>query len=231
MNKLKVNADIKRNRLHLHLSGIVTKEKMERLYTEVRFCVADLQPGFDAISDYTTCTLLHLSSIPALKKIMSYLLENGLREIVRVLNEEQQVAYRQMLNMASHIQGYKPLYVTTVEEAEDKLETLARRESVRVVLHNISAECSFEDRKEQGQILDMSLGGCAVEMNSEDMLPKLEEEVLLQVRFGGKNDKGEKVELASRVVRVGETSFAVRFNLDDEKREVLWKFLLEEARS
>lgn len=43
---------LKKNRLYLKMAGEMSKRELEKLYTEVRFCVADLQPSFNVIADY-----------------------------------------------------------------------------------------------------------------------------------------------------------------------------------
>ncbi len=84
---LKVKNNIKKNRLYFTFSGKPTKEEMDRLYTDVRFNVSDLKQGFDVISDFSKCELVHLNGIKTFIKIMNYLLVNGVGEVVRVINE------------------------------------------------------------------------------------------------------------------------------------------------
>ena len=80
---LKIKNNIKKNRLYFTFSGMPTKEEMDRLYTDVRFNVSDLQPGFDVISDFSECKLVHLNGIKTFVKIMNYLLVNGVGEVVK----------------------------------------------------------------------------------------------------------------------------------------------------
>jgi hypothetical protein len=40
--QFKVKADLKRNILYISLLGDTSKKVLEKVYTEVRFCVADL---------------------------------------------------------------------------------------------------------------------------------------------------------------------------------------------
>ena len=50
---LKVKADIIENRLYFKFSGKAEKDDLDKLYTDVRFLVADLTPGFDVIKDFS----------------------------------------------------------------------------------------------------------------------------------------------------------------------------------
>lgn len=47
----KVSADLKRNRLIITVSATASQKEAKKIYTDIRFCVADLQPGFDVITD------------------------------------------------------------------------------------------------------------------------------------------------------------------------------------
>ena len=40
--KLKATANIAKNRLYITIAGKLTKENLDKLYTDIRFCVADL---------------------------------------------------------------------------------------------------------------------------------------------------------------------------------------------
>jgi hypothetical protein len=50
-----------------------TKVELNKVYTDIRFCVSDLKPGIDVITDLSRCTLGHLNGIATFKKIMDYL--------------------------------------------------------------------------------------------------------------------------------------------------------------
>lgn len=122
----KVTSDIGRNRLLIELSGTIRKKDLGALYTDVRFCVADLQPGFDVITDLRACRLGHLSGIPEFKKIIQYMIHSKVRTTVRVVGKTSLVL-KQISRITKVIPGYKPIYVSSIEEAEqqlDELETL-----------------------------------------------------------------------------------------------------------
>jgi hypothetical protein len=64
----RVTVDLKKNRLYITIAGRLNKKDLDGLYTDIRFGVADLQPGFTVINDLTKCTLAALSGLPTFKK-------------------------------------------------------------------------------------------------------------------------------------------------------------------
>lgn len=127
--KSTVSANIRNKRLYITLKGIISKKEAERLYTDIRFCVSDLEPGFAVITDLTQCRIGHLSAIATYKKIMDFLLERQVGQIFRIVGQAK-VIYLQILKLSDKTQGYEPKYVATLEEAEAHLEKLIKTESV-----------------------------------------------------------------------------------------------------
>ncbi|MGB3212739.1 MAG: hypothetical protein WBB19_18700 [Desulforhopalus sp.] len=123
-----VSANINKNRLYVTLRGIIPKKEAERLYTDIRFCASDLKAGFAVITDLTQCRIGHLSAIDISRKIMQFLLEKQVGEIVRIVGQAK-VIYLQMLKLSDKKMGYEPKYVSTPEEAERLLDELVKKES------------------------------------------------------------------------------------------------------
>ena len=113
----KVRADIKKNRLYITLSGTIPKKEVESIYTDIRFCVADLKPGFHVITDLTEARIGHLVAIPTFIKIMEYLSASQVGRIVRVVGKAKTLL-QQMSRITATVKGYKPSYVSTLDEAE-----------------------------------------------------------------------------------------------------------------
>lgn len=107
----------------------MSQKETERIYTDLRFCVSDLEPGFAVITDLTECRIGHLSAIGTYRKITNFLLEKKVGHIFRVTGEAK-IIYLQMLKLSDIIQGYEPKYVATLEEAEFQLDELMKTESV-----------------------------------------------------------------------------------------------------
>lgn len=127
--KSTVSANIKQKRLYITLHGIIHKKEAERIYTDIRFCVCDLEPGFSVITDLTNCRIGHLSAIGTFSKIMQFLLEKQVGQVVRIVGQAK-VIYLQMLKLSDRTKGYQPKYVTTLEEAEALLDELAKKETL-----------------------------------------------------------------------------------------------------
>jgi hypothetical protein len=165
--KLNVKADIKKNRLHFTFSGNVFKQEMEKLYTDTRFCVADMKHGFDVISDYSECFLLHLSGVLSFRNKMNYLMANNAGEIIRIVNKKS-IVYKQITNLSSVIWGYKPINVSTYEEAEIKLKNTIKRSGIRFHVNNLPVKYSSKNNEHSGNIKNISTSGCDIESDISD---------------------------------------------------------------
>lgn len=122
-----VTADVKRNRLIIRLRGSVPRRDIERIYTDVRFCVADLEPGFVVITDLTEASIGHLSGIDIFIKITKYLAEKKVGPVIRVVGQGK-IIFTQLAKLNQFISGYRPMYAKTMEEAEVILADLAENQ-------------------------------------------------------------------------------------------------------
>jgi hypothetical protein len=224
----KVTADIKRNRLYITLSCDPSKKVLEKVYTDVRFCVADLKPGFDVITDLSQCTLGHLSGISTLRKIMTYLVLNQAGEVVRVTGR-MSLIFRQLIRIASKFQGYKPVYVTTLEEAEDKLTNSIKRNGLRFHIHRRQIGYRVDQEEGKGDLIDISISGCAV---LEPTVPlSIAKDITLFIPLHQDQDAPATLTIAAKVVRIQDNMFATQFlALDDDQKILLFRFLAYEAR-
>ncbi len=223
----KVTADIKRNRLYITLSCDPSKKVLEKVYTDVRFCVADLKPGFDVITDLSQCTLGHLNGIPTLRKIMSYLALNQPGEIVRITGK-MSLIFKQLIRFTTRFQGYKPIYVTTLEEAEDKLTNSFRRNGLR--FHVCQRQIGYRINQEEGKgnLIDISVSGCAVQAPTIPVATA--KEITLIIPLHQDQDVPATITIAAKVVRVQDNMFAAQFiNLDDDQKGRLYKFFAYET--
>lgn len=125
----RVSANIRKKRLYITLHGVISKKEAERIYTDIRFCVSDLEPGFGVITDLTQCRFGHLSAITTSSKIMHFLLEKQVGPIIRII-EQRKVIYHQLLRLSDKNQGYDPNYVSTLQEAEALLNDLIPKKSM-----------------------------------------------------------------------------------------------------
>ena len=224
----KVTADLKKNRLCITIGTTATKAELNKVYTDIRFCVADLKPGFDVITDLSRCTLGHLNAIATFKKIMDYLVAQKVGRVIRVVGGTS-ITFRQLLALASRFHCYKPMYVATLEKAETLLQLPATPESLSFQLHRRLVDFAVGQAKGQGQLVDISTGGCTVQ-GAAEVVAKDKELALTFVLNRHKDDKASFT-LNAKVVSVAEDRFTVDFlNLTEAEKEALYQCLIYEVR-
>lgn len=224
----KVKADIKRNRLYITLSGHITKNVLDKAYTEIRFCVADLTSGFDVVTDLSQCIIANLNGIATVRKIMDYLIANQAGQIVRIIGKKGPF-FRQSLMFATRFSGYSIAYVTTLAEAEEKITGSARRNALRFHMDQQQIEYKVNEEEGKGYIIDVSISGCAVRAKTAAPLAH-GMEISLTIPLHQDQDTPALFTIAAKVVRAQEDMFAVQFfDLSDEQKEELYKWLANEA--
>ena len=225
-NTCGVSADLRKNWLILTFKGIVTKTQMRSLYTDVRFNVADLQPRYNVISDFSECKFMYLNSLATFRQIFHYMLTNNSGEVVRIINPKRVIS-KQIINLTLQRPGYKPTYAANREEAEKKITQSARRESLRFQLHGKQVSVVLDAVPSVGAIIDISIGGCAI--TSAQTHPQHGDEVQLKFNFSGQSAIEEFV-LQARVVRVDGQTFAVQFvGMTSHQQSLLWGCLVAES--
>jgi len=225
----KVNADIKRNRLYITLSSNPSKDVLAKVYSDVRFCVADLSAGFDVITDLSQCSIGHLNGISVLRKIMNYLIAKQVGQVVRILGKKSLV-FKQIVRFSSIFKDYSVCYVNTLEAAEDMLAKSARRGGIRFRLHGHQIEYGLNDKRGQGQVIDISLSGCAVQGATVPLAPAMQ--IFVSIKFDqGQDNPVMLFSITAKVVRAKDDTFAVQFlDLDDNQKKVLYKCLADKIR-
>lgn len=215
-----------KNRLSFTLAGVINKKGLGNFYTELRFCVPDLQPGFEVIADLSGCTLAFLNIVPTFKNIMNYLLSNGAGEMVGIMPADTLI-YKQ-IKLATIFQGYKPTFVSTLVEAEERLVAISRRTALRLVLYRQPVKYSINDEEHNALLHDISSSGCVIEAVSPMVTVGEELSVAIQL-FQEEIDLGLS-EILAEVVRVEVDKFAVKFlNIDGDTKKELWKILVNES--
>jgi hypothetical protein len=224
----KVVTNIVKNRLHITIDGKLSKKHLDELYTEIRFSVADLRPGFDVITDLSNCTIAVLSGTPTFRKIRNYLITNKLGRVVRVIDEKR-IVFRQLINFTAKLQGYKSDLFYSLAEAEAALSNVQRRDGLRFVLHEQSVRFSIDNLEGNGTVRDLSISGCAIKTTDE--LPVVLNKIFISIEF----NKHEKImsafEIKAEVIWVEHESFGVKFeDIDNEQKEQLWERLICESK-
>lgn len=128
MNKTHAKTDSSRNRLYIKIVGTPSRKEVESLYTDIRFCAADLAEGFDVITDLRDCSLVPLGGMTTYMKIVNFLVSNKVTRVVRILNRNS-LLFRQIINLADRIQDYQVTVVYSLEEAEAELENSTQSSS------------------------------------------------------------------------------------------------------
>ncbi|WP_310599590.1 PilZ domain-containing protein [Desulfobulbus sp.] len=226
---VKTTANIKKNRLYLTIAGNIDAKMMQKLYTDIRFCVADLKKGFDVVSDVSQCNILYVTGLPIYKKIIDFLIANHVGSIVRIISDDN-LSYKQLANFSARIHSYRTLYAHSLEEAEQKLEELAKRDGIRFSFNFMQIQCEWNGRADVGQLIDISISGCAVQAQAE--APAVGEEIGIRLEFTPRNDQpAEPFELRGKVVRSGEDGkFAAQFiDLEEERKAQLYEHLAYEV--
>lgn len=223
----KATANIKKNRLYVTIAGNVDAKALEKLYTDIRFGVADLKPGFEVISDISQCNLIYISGFPVYKKIIDYLISQQLGEIVRIIRNDN-ISFRQMINFTDKIHCYRSIYAESKDEAEQKLDHLIKRDGIRFRINTVQFSYVIGERQSQGSVVDISISGCAV--TSSGVSPDFGEHIRVSLGFEPHESYCAEFHLEAKVVRIEETAFAVRFlDCDEDSKRALYKRLAYEV--
>jgi hypothetical protein len=226
MVKAKVRTDIKKNRIYITLPTSINTKELEKIYSEVRFGVADLKPGFDVVTDLTHCSIGHLSAIPTLRKITAFLVAHKVGRVVRIVGN-MSLILKQLISLASKFHCYKPVYVLTAEEAEEELKCPIKPEGIRFQLHDRQLDYQANGQKYTGSIFDISISGCAIRGQADHLAPGLELPVTF--RLGSKDGSLSTFAFQARVVRAHHDMFAVQFiDLDEAQKARLYDSLVYE---
>jgi hypothetical protein len=124
----KIAIDPDKNRLNITMTCSISKEEMERIYADILICVPELQPGFDVLTDFSNCTIIHLGGAPTFKMVMEFLLEKHVGKVVRVVGRTKLV-FNQLSRITENIKGYTPVYVSTLKEAEEIFSTKSNNDN------------------------------------------------------------------------------------------------------
>lgn len=119
-NRSKVTVNIQKNRLVITLSGTLRKADIEGIYTDIRFGVRDLKSDFAVITDMRDCRIGYLSGIEVFRRVLSFLQENKVGKVIRI-TDKKSVSHSQIMRFTAAISGYSPVYVESIEEAEEIL--------------------------------------------------------------------------------------------------------------
>ena len=224
-----VFANIGKNRLYITIAGELSRKNLDKLYTEIRFCVADLSPGFIVITDLSDCTIAALSGIPTFRKISNYLVTNEVGRVVRVVSEKKLIL-KQLVNFTTRMSGYKADLYHSLAEAETALSNAERRDGLRFILHQHPVQFSIGSQEGNGFLYDISTSGCAIQ--TTENIPAVSDKTSISMEFNIHEKMMEILEIKADVIWVERVTFGARFkNMSNEQKELLWERLVYESKS
>ncbi|WP_319585219.1 PilZ domain-containing protein [uncultured Desulfobulbus sp.] len=224
----KVTADLKKNRLCITIASTATQTELKKVYTDIRFCVADLKPGFDVITDLSRCTIGHLSGLAIFKRIMDYLVVNKVGRVVRIVGGTN-IVFKQLLAIATKFQSYKPMYAATLQEAEKALLVPVEPEDLCFQINRRDVEYSIASENEKGQLVDISTNGCTVQGATTALA--IDQELSMTISLYREQHEVSSLAMKAKVVSLSEDRFAVEFpELEQDRKEELYQCLVSEVR-
>lgn len=222
-----VTADAKKNRLYLRIPESADEKSLKNLYNDLQSCIADLSPGFQVVADMSKCNVIFLRGLPTFKKMMDSFVLNKVGEVIEVINDSK-VSYKQICRFMASIQCFRPLSANSLQEAELKLESHAKRTGIRFKLNRPMVEYrNGEAQPDTGYIADISISGCAIETASGT--PPIGDEIVVMVTFEDDPNLITSFQASAKVVRSDKMMFAVQFiNVDEKHQERLYERLAHE---
>lgn len=119
-NNFLVHVDRKTNKLIITLKGVIRREDVDAIYTDIRFGVSDLEPGFDVITDLRQGRFAYISGTRTFYNIAEFLKSKGVRRVIRISGKPG-ILQKQMQRVIKKVTDYDPMYVESMEEAEQIL--------------------------------------------------------------------------------------------------------------
>ncbi|WP_028584357.1 PilZ domain-containing protein [Desulfogranum mediterraneum] len=220
--KPQIRLDQANNILYFSLLGQLKKQNIESLYTDIRFSVADLRPGFHVVADYSRCDFWYISAIPVLNKIIEFLLSQEVGSTIRIVRKDNTL-FRQFLQLHDTIQGYKPIYVSSREEAEKLLTDdaiIIDRKGKRYPTSNLEVRIETPRENGTGTIIDISTSGCKIA--AVPFAVECYETIFLEFVLGSQGTAQASRRLKALVVRKSEDFIAVEFmNITAEDAQLI----------
>ncbi len=222
----KVRIDISNNRIYCTFARKSTAQELAEMSADIQRLVPELKPGFDVVEDMSRCHLFQLAALPTLRKIMHYLVNNGAREVIRIV-DRQSTLFRQFTNLSMRLRSYKPIYVNSPAEADDLLDQAQRRSGLRFDLNDTWIAVHTDTEVFNGKTVDISASGCAV-MTDAEPLP-VGTTVRIKLPMKNENNVTLAFEISATVVRIFAGGFAVHFmELDGTTKNEFMNCLIHE---
>lgn len=223
----KTSVNIKKNRLTISVAGKVNKRSIDSLYTEIRFCVADLKPGFDVITDLSACNLADVSGFPTFRKITNHLISSKVSRVVRVIDESK-IINKQLFNVTARSQSYKAHLFSNLEAAEEYLSDSDESQELCFRLKGQRVDYSFDEASGAGDVELLST--CECKVRSATLSLAIGSQITITMSFDNHEDLLDTFEVSAEISWVEGDGFGAQFiDVDEEIKERLWKRLVHES--
>jgi hypothetical protein len=225
--KVKAAANISKNRLNISISGNVTAKSLDKLFIDIRSCVADLKNNFEVIENIYQCNLLYIESLQVYKKIINFLISNKVGEMIRIVKVDN-ISSKQIIKFSEKIHCQKILCAESEKEAEERLLLLIKRDGIRFRVDSLFFEYEIGNQKGIGSVIDISTSGCAID--SPTIPLSIGAELFVTLIFDDHKTLLSMFKIKAQVVRVNDQMFATQFlDFDDDKKELLYQRLAYEV--
>ncbi len=123
MEKYRINANVKKNRLYLILKGFFTDEEVHKAAELTISEIDKLKPGFSIINDISNFKPASPAGAEEIKRCQIYASEHGVKRIVRVVGKDAVASAITAMQFSRTQQqaGYTADIAATVEDAEKLL--------------------------------------------------------------------------------------------------------------
>lgn len=223
----KTSVNIKKNRLTITVVDKVTKRHIDSLYTEIRFCVADLKPGFDVITDLSACNLAALSGFPTFRKITNHLIVSKVGRVVRVIDGTK-IIKNQLYNITARSQSYNAEVFHSLEAAEEYLSESDESQGLSFRLNGQHVNYIFDEASGTGEVECLSI--CECKIISSSLSLAIGSHITLTVKFENHEELLDQLEVSAEIIWVEGDDFGAKFiDVDEEMKDRLWKRLVHES--
>ena len=223
----KTSVNIKKNRLVITVAEKVTKKTIDSLYTEIRFCVADLKSGFDVITDLSACNLGALSGLPTFRKITNHLIVSKVGRVVRVIDETK-IIKKQLFNIAARSQSYKTDIFNSLEAAEEYLSNSSDSQELCFSLNGQDVDYVYDGTNGTGNVEFISI--CECKVTSPTVSLAIDSKITLTIKFDNHDDLLDLFEVSAEITWVEGDGFGAKFiDVDEDTKDRLWKRLVHES--
>ena len=118
---IEIALDQSRNLMTVSFSKRVTPDETRSHIGNIRSALAQLQPGFQLLTDLSQLDAMDLGCAPDIEKVMDQCNAKGIAKVVRVIPDPQKDIGLNIMSMFHYNRGVRIVTCDTVAEAEEAL--------------------------------------------------------------------------------------------------------------